>query len=164
MVVRVRLTVAGRYYLAVCFPLLFERQGAREYVIERAISLRIRCGHAISVSNPAVLLKLLLEARDSRQKYAARVRISIPALQKRNTLRRYASSLNAGQFLHRINVAMGERRKSVGHGRCEHTQSQEIVTPDFSIATRYHTGFTHSVVFCRATVENDETGRNMEDE
>jgi hypothetical protein len=57
-----------RYYLAVCFPQLFDVQGAREYVVERAINMRMRCGHTISVSNPAVLLKLLLEARDNRQK------------------------------------------------------------------------------------------------
>ncbi len=48
-----------------------------------------------------------------------------------NTLRRYASSLNTGQFLHRINVAIGERRKSTA---------------------------------ALATVDNDESGRNLEDE
>ena len=46
-------------------------------------------------------------------------------------MRRYASSLNTGQFLHRINVAIGERRKSTA---------------------------------AMATVDNDETGRNLEDE
>ena len=51
-------------------------------------------------------------------------------------VRRYTKQQNAGQFLHRINVSMVSQRKRAGEG-----------------AARNH-----------ISVENDESGRQLEDE
>jgi hypothetical protein len=56
-----------RYYVAVCFPQLFEHSSAREDVVARAMSLRIKLGHHVLGASPAMLLKQLLEIRESKK-------------------------------------------------------------------------------------------------
>jgi hypothetical protein len=67
-----------RYYIAVCFPQLFDNPTTREDMVARAIGLRINLGHSVSTSNPAVLLKNLLAQQESRLAYASSVSFSPP--------------------------------------------------------------------------------------
>ncbi len=55
-----------RYYVAVCFPNMFEHSSARESMIARATSIRINLGHHVSVTNAAQLLRQLLALKESR--------------------------------------------------------------------------------------------------
>jgi hypothetical protein len=119
-------------------------------MVERAIGVRINLGHHVSTSNPAVLLKNLMVQQESRVLYATpntprslfmRVfsLLSGSVCCVRMTLSlvcRYTKQQNAGQFLHRINVSMVSQRKRAGEG-----------------AARNH-----------ISVENDESGRQLEDE
>lgn len=62
-------TIVCSYYVAVCFPMLFEHSETRESMVSRAMSIRIGLGHHVSTSNPAVLLKDLLATKESRHTY-----------------------------------------------------------------------------------------------
>jgi hypothetical protein len=55
-----------RYYVAVCFPNMFEHSVDRESMVKRATSIRINLGHHVSGTNAAQLLRQLLALKESR--------------------------------------------------------------------------------------------------